>query len=188
MPQSNDTAAEMLQEFADLLAISGGDPFKVRAYEKGAQTVAGYPINVTDLDEKGLDAIPSIGSHLARKIIEFLRTGTVEELDELRALVPAGLRSLLDVPGLGPKRAHQVYDELGITSVGELLDAIHQHRLRHLPGWGERSEENLARAIHDAHAAGARIQLAVAPSPRSLRPRTRGRYAGCAKQSATSTS
>jgi DNA polymerase (family 10) len=162
MPQSNDTAAEMLQEFADLLAISGGDPFKVRAYEKAAQTVAGYPIDVTDLDEKGLDAIPSIGSHLARKIIEFLRTGTVEELDELHALVPAGLRSLLDVPGLGPKRAHQVYDELGITSVGELLDAIHQHRLRHLPGWGERSEENLARAIHDARAAGARIQLAVA--------------------------
>ena len=162
MPRSNDAAAEMLQEFADLLAISGGDPFKVRAYEKAAQAVAGYSKDVTDLDEKGLDAIPSVGSHLARKIVEFLRTGTVEELEELRARVPAGLRSLLNVPGLGPKRAHQVYVELGITSVGELLDALHEHRLQHLPGWGVRSEENLAQAVHDAHASGTRIQLAVA--------------------------
>src|ERR1035437_4910180 len=152
----------MLQEFADLLAISGGEQVKVRAYEKAAQAVAGHPTEIAGLGEKGLDAIPSVGAHLARKIVEFLGTGSVEELEELRARVPAGLRSLLDVAGLGPKRAHQVYDELGITSVGELLDAIHQHRLRHLPGWGERSEENLARAIHDAHAAGARIQLAVA--------------------------
>jgi DNA polymerase (family 10) len=104
----------------------------------------------------GRDAIPSIGAHLARKIVEFRDTGSVEELDELRARVPAGLRSLLGVPGLGPKRAHQVYDELGVTSVGELLDALHDRRLQHLHGWGKRSEENLAQA------GGARIQLAVA--------------------------
>lgn len=162
MPRSNDAAAEMLQEFAELLAISGGDEFKVRAYEKAARSVAGYPTEITDLDEKGLDAIPSVGAHLARKIVEFLRTGSVEELEELRARIPAGLRSLLEVPGLGPKRAHQVYEELGITSVEELLDALHEHRLRQLHGWGERSEENLARAVRDAHVAGARIQLAVA--------------------------
>jgi DNA polymerase (family 10) len=152
----------MLQEFAELLAISGGEQFKVRAYEKAARSVAGFPTEITDLDEKGLDAIPSVGEHLARKIVEFLRTGSVEELEELRARIPAGLRSLLDVPGLGPKRAHQLYDELGITSVDELLDALHEHRLQHLHGWGERSEENLAQAVHDARAGGARIQLAVA--------------------------
>lgn len=152
----------MLQEFAELLAISDGDPFKVRAYEKASRAVGGYPQEITDLDEKGLDTIPSVGAHLARKIAEFLRTGSVEELEELRARVPAGLRSLLEVPGLGPKRAHQVYEELGITSVSELLDALHQHRLRQLHGWGERSEENLAQAVRDAHVQGERIQLAVA--------------------------
>jgi DNA polymerase (family 10) len=102
MPRSNDAAAQMLQEFADLLAIAGGEPFKVRAYEKAARAVAGSPTDIADLDEKGLDAIPSVGAHLARKILEFLRTGSVEELEELRAQVPAGVRSLLDVPGLGP--------------------------------------------------------------------------------------
>src|ERR1035437_2671794 len=108
------------REFAELLAISGGDAFKVRAYEKAARAGAGYQADIAGLDEKGLDAIPSVGVHLARKIVEFRETGSVEELDELRGRVPAGLRTLLSVPGLGPKRARQVYDQLGITSVSEL--------------------------------------------------------------------
>ena len=161
MPRSNDAAARMLQEFAELLAISGGDPFKVRAYEKAARMVEGYGADIAGLDEKALDAIPSVGAHLARKIAEFQRTGSVEELEDLRAQVPAGVRSLLEVPGLGPKRAHQVYEELGVTSVGELLDALHEHRLQHLDGWGARSEENLAKSVRDAHLGGDRIQLAV---------------------------
>ncbi len=162
MPRSNDSVAQMLREFADLLAIAGGDPFKVRAYEKAARGVEGYHLELDDLDEKGLDAIPAVGGHLARKIVEFRDTGAVEELEELRAQVPAGLRSLLGVPGLGPKRARQVYDELGITSVSELLDALHEHRLRELRGWGARSEERLAQSIQEVQAGGGRIQLAVA--------------------------
>lgn len=152
----------MLEEFAELLAISGGDPFKVRAYEKAARAVAGYHLDVADLDQKGLDDIPSVGSHLAAKIVEFRTTGSVEELDDLRARVPAGLRTLLAVPGLGPKRARQVYDELGVTSLSELLDALHDHRLRDLRGWSEKSEQNLARSITEAQAGGGRIPLAVA--------------------------
>ena len=162
MARSNDLAAQMLQEFAELLAISGGDAFKVRAYEKAARAVAGHPAEVADLDQNGLNAIPGVGAHLARKIMEFRETGSCEELDELRARVPGGLRTLLVVPGLGPKRARQVYDELRITSVSELLDALHDQRLRDLRGWGQRSEENLALAIHDAQSSGGRIHLDVA--------------------------
>jgi DNA polymerase (family 10) len=83
MGRSNDAVAQMLEEFAELLAISGGDPFKVRAYEKAARAVAGYHLDIADLDEKGLDGIPSVGSHLAAKIVEFRTTGSVEELDDL---------------------------------------------------------------------------------------------------------
>lgn len=152
----------MLEEFAELLAISGGDPFKVRAYERAARAVAGHEADIAALDARRLDAIPGVGSHIAAKIIELRETGTVAELDELRARVPAGLRALLAVPGLGPRRARQVYEELGITSITELLDALHQHRLRHLKGWGERSEEKLAAAIAQVQAGGGRIPLAVA--------------------------
>jgi DNA polymerase (family 10) len=152
----------MLQEFGELLAISGGDAFKVRAYEKAARAVAGCPAEIAGLDERGLCAIQGVGGHLASKIIEFRDTGCVQELDELRGHVPAGLRTLLTVPGLGPRRARQVYDELGVTSVSELLGALHDQRLRALRGWGERSEANLAQAIHEAQSSGGRIHLDVA--------------------------
>lgn len=162
MARFNDYVANVLQEYAELLAIAGADPFKVRAYEKAARAIAGYEGDVSSLDERELDRIPGVGSHIARKIVELRETGTFAELDELRDQIPAGLRSLLAVPGLGPKRARQVYEELGITSVTELLAALHEHRLRQLRGWGPRSEENLAAAIEQLHAAGARIPLAVA--------------------------
>ncbi len=164
MTRTNGAAAQMLEEFAELLALSGGEPFKVRAYERAARAVEGWATDVTEMDERDLDAIPGVGTHLAAKIVEFVRTGTVEELDELRAVIPAGLRDLLDVPGLGPKRARQVYEALGVASRADLLDALHRHRLRDLPGWGARSEAALARSVEEAHRAGERIRLDLALS------------------------
>jgi len=162
MARSNDEAAEALTEFADLLSIIGGEDFKVRAYEKAARAVREYPLDIEDLDEAGLEQIPSVGSHIAAKIRSLRETGRIDELDELRATVPAGLRSLLDVPGLGPKRARQVYEALGIASMTELLDALHDERLRELRGWGATSEANLRRAIEQAQQAGGRMLLSVA--------------------------
>lgn len=162
MARSNDAVAAMLLEFAELLAISGDPPYKVRAYEKAAQAVEGHPAELATLSESELDELPNVGSHLAHKIREFLDTGSVAELDELRARVPTGLRALLTIPGLGPRRAHQVYDELGITSPDDLLAALHEHRLRELRGWGARSEDNLAAAVREAHSAGERARLGLA--------------------------
>jgi DNA polymerase (family 10) len=162
MARSNDVVAGALQEFAELVAISGGDPYRARAYEKAARSVAGYHLDVDGLDEKALMAIPGVGRRIAEHIAELRATGHLGELDELRAQTPAGLRALLDVPGLGPKRAHQVYEELGISSVPELLEALRGQRLRHLRGWGVRSEENLHAAIRRLHEAGGRLPLAMA--------------------------
>lgn len=162
MARSNDRVASALGELAELMAIAGGDSFRIRAYEKAARAVAEHILEVDTLDEHGLTAIPGVGSHIAAKIVELLTTGRIGELDDLRAQVPAGLRSLLDVPGLGPKRARQVYDELGIASLSELLDALHHEQLRELRGWGPTSEENLRRAIAETQQAGARMQLGVA--------------------------
>ncbi|KZS60457.1 DNA polymerase/3'-5' exonuclease PolX [Mycobacterium ostraviense] len=160
--RSNDIAAEALQELADLVAISGGDPYRVRAYEKAARSVAGYPLDLDTLDRKGLMAIPAVGAHTADKLLEFRETGRITALDELHAALPAGLRALLGIPGLGPKRAHQVYVELGISSMPELLAALHDERLRDLKGWGETSERNLAHAIQRMQEVGGRMPLAIA--------------------------
>lgn len=160
--RSNDVAAEVLQEFADLVAISGGDPYRVRAYEKAGRSVAGYSLDLDALDRKGLMAIPAVGAHTADKLLELRQSGRIAALEELHAQLPAGLRALLGIPGLGPKRAHQVYVELGISSMSELLDALRDERLRDLKGWGETSERNLARAIRQMQEIGGRMPLAIA--------------------------
>jgi DNA polymerase (family 10) len=160
--RSNDAAADALQELADLIAISGGDPYRVRSYEKAARSVAGYAQDLDTLDRKGLMAIPAVGAHTADKLLELRQTGRITALEELHAQLPAGLRALLGIPGLGPKRAHQVYVELGISSTPELLNALHDEQLRHLKGWGETSERNLARAIRQMQEVGGRMPLATA--------------------------
>jgi DNA polymerase (family X) len=162
MARANDEAAAALDELAELMAIAGGDQFRIRAYEKAARAVAEYPLDVGELDEHDLTAIPGVGSHIAAKIRERLSEGTIGELEDLRATVPAGLRTLLDIPGLGPKRARQVYEEVGIASLSELLDALHHERLRDLRGWGPKSEENLRKAIAETQRSGGRMQLGAA--------------------------
>lgn len=162
MPRSNDEVAGTLSELADLVAITGGDHFRVRAYQRAARAVAGYPLAVQRLDQKGLQAIPAVGSHIATKIRQLLGTGHIDELEDLRAQVPAGLRSLLGVPGLGPTRARQLYQELGVASVGALLEALDAQAVRRLRGWGATSEAALAQAISQYQQGGGRMQLGAA--------------------------
>ena len=103
MPRTNDRVAEALSEYADLLAITGGDAYRVRNYEKAARAVGGYHLDVARLDEKGLDAIPAVGTSIAAKILQLVDHGSFDELDERRSQVPAGLRSLLDSTGPRPE-------------------------------------------------------------------------------------
>ncbi|MFD9407598.1 DNA polymerase/3'-5' exonuclease PolX [Streptomyces sp. NPDC059989] len=154
MARANDQVEALLQEYADLIAIRGGEAFKARAYEKAARAVGGCPQDVSTLDAKGLREIPNVGKSVADKIIEYLRTGRMSVVDEARAFVPAGVRELIAIPGLGPHKAMTLYEELGITSVDQLLDAIHQERLRDLKGFGERTEDRILHGISVLQKAG----------------------------------
>ncbi|GLV86949.1 DNA polymerase/3'-5' exonuclease PolX [Streptomyces lavendulae subsp. lavendulae] len=144
----------MLQEYADLIALRGGDAFKARAYEKAARAIGGHPQDVSALDAEGLRDIPHVGRSVAGKVLEYLRTGRMSVVDEARASVPAGVRELIAVPGLGPRKAMVLYEELGITSVDQLQDAIRQERLRDLKGFGERTEESILHGISVLRRAG----------------------------------
>ncbi|MBT2541098.1 DNA polymerase/3'-5' exonuclease PolX [Streptomyces sp. ISL-44] len=154
MARANDEVEALLQEYADLVAIRGGEAFKARAYEKAAHAVGGYPQDVSTLDAKGLREIPNVGRSVADKILEYLRTGRMPSVDEARASVPAGVRELITIPGLGPRKAMLLYEELGITSVDQLVDAIRQERLRDLKGFGERTEDNILHGISVLQKAG----------------------------------
>ncbi|WP_369226427.1 DNA polymerase/3'-5' exonuclease PolX [Streptomyces sp. R39] len=162
MARSNDEVAALFQEYADLISITGGDAFKARVYEKAARSVGGHHADVSTLDLKGLQDIPNVGKSIARKVLEYLDSGSVSAVDELRAKIPAGVRRLTAVPTLGPKKAMAVYEELGISSVEELADAIHQERLRDLKGFGPKTEENILHGIELLQSAGGRVQLDLA--------------------------
>jgi DNA polymerase (family 10) len=162
MPRANEEVAELLQEYADLISISGGDAFKARAYEKAARSVGGYHGDAAALDDKGLSAIPNVGKSIAVKIREYLDTGTIHTLEELRAEIPDGVRALISIPMLGPKKALVLYEELHVASIEELLDALQEGRLRGLPGFGPKTEENLLRGIRQMQQAGDRVLLGMA--------------------------
>ncbi|MCX4510910.1 DNA polymerase/3'-5' exonuclease PolX [Streptomyces sp. NBC_01619] len=162
MARANDEIEALLQEYADLIAITGGDAFRARSYEKAARAIGGHPTDVSTLDAKGLREIPNVGKSIADKITEYLTSGQISVVEERRQSIPAGVRELMAIPMLGPKKALVLYEELGISSVDQLLDAIHEERLRDLKGFGEKTEENLLHGIALMQKAGSRILLNAA--------------------------
>ncbi|MEW2396030.1 DNA polymerase/3'-5' exonuclease PolX [Streptomyces sp. NPDC046862] len=162
MARSNDEVAALLQEYADLISITGGDAFRVRVYEKAARAIGGHHADVATLDLKGLQEIPNVGKSIAGKVLEYFRTGRVSAVEELRSKIPAGVRRLTAIPTLGPKKAHALYEELGISTIDELVGAIHAERLRDLKGFGPRTEEKLLHGIGLLQSSGDRVLLDVA--------------------------
>jgi DNA polymerase (family 10) len=147
MVRPNEAVEAQLQEFADLLAITDGDPYKIRAYENAARTVAGYPADVAHLDLESLREIPNIGRSIAEKITEYFSTGRIAALDELREEIPAGVRELVKIPTLGPRKAMVLYSDLGISSVAQLEDAIQSGLLEEQYGFGPKTAANLLHGI-----------------------------------------
>src|SRR3989339_726434 len=123
--------AAVLEEIALLLELAGENPFKVRAYEAGARRSG------------ELARVKGIGKSLAGVIDELLTRGEASLHRELKDKTPPGLLELLRVPGLGPKKARVLFDELHITSLGELEYACRENRLVALPGFGAKSQEKI---------------------------------------------
>ena len=161
----NPEVAQSLDEVADLLELQGANPFRVRAYRQAARTVRDLPTPLARLiheEGKKLDDLPGIGADLAGKITTLVNTGTFPLLGELRGQVPAGLRGIMAVPGLGPKRAKALYDSCGIRSVEQLRDAARRHAIREIKGFGEKSEEQILHGVEQVQSVGQRVYLAEA--------------------------
>ncbi len=149
MPVHNEDIAAIFDEIADLLELEQANPFRVRAYRRGAETVRGQGRELSDQVAAGRDLtrLHGIGDDLAAKIAEIVTTGRCAALDRLRKSVPAGLEDLLRLPGLGPARVRQLRRELRITSPARLRSAIEKERLRTLKGFGPKLEAKLAEAL-----------------------------------------
>ena len=162
MPRANDAVAALLNEYAELHLMTGGDQFRARSYEKAARSIAGLAEDVSQLGPERLQQIPGVGKAIARKVAEIGETGTFAELEGLRAQIPDGVLQLTRIPALGPKRALLLHRELHVSSPDELRDAIKAGRLASLRGFGSKSEEKLLRGIELLDAAGGRVLLNVA--------------------------
>ncbi len=148
MVTSRDVLA-MLDELAMLTTLKEESPqsFKVRAYENAKQGLEGESRDLTELSATELTKVKGVGKSTAAKIREFVETGSVSKLDDLRALYPPDVVALSRIPGLGPKTLKLVRSELGVENVEMLKEAIDKQQLRTLPGLGATSEAKIAKAI-----------------------------------------
>lgn len=159
----NQEVAALLENIAELLAAKGDSPYRIGAYRTAARRIASMSEDIAAVWEQGrLEEIPGVGESIAAKIDEYLRTGHLRYLDELRAQVAPGLATLLLVPGLGTRRAAIIYRSLGISSIAELGQAAREHRLCQLPGFGERLEANILREVERLEGRTRRLPLGLA--------------------------
>jgi DNA polymerase (family X) len=179
MPQANDNAAALLDEYADLYLMTGGDAFRARVYSKAARAIAAHPEDVAQLPDAALLRIPGVGKSIAAKVGEVTATGTFAELEELRADIPDGVRQLTRIPALGPRRALQLYQELQISSPEQLRAAIAAGQLNDVKGFGAKSAEKLLRGIDLLANAGNRVLLNVAADTAASVIATVGAVPGC---------
>ncbi|MGD2178017.1 MAG: DNA polymerase/3'-5' exonuclease PolX [Anaerolineae bacterium] len=144
----NRQVAEIFDAMADILDIRGANYHRIMAYRRAAENIAAIGRPLKEIWHQGeLESIPGIGSTLAAKIDELMRTGRLEAYQELRAQVPEGVVAMLQVTGIGPKSAARFWKELGTESVEALERAARAGRLRELGGFGSKSEQNILDGI-----------------------------------------
>ncbi|WP_224008909.1 DNA polymerase/3'-5' exonuclease PolX [Cupriavidus pinatubonensis] len=145
----NEDVIDIFNEIADLLDISGANPFRIRAYRNAARTISAMTEDLRSFLTRGCDPadLPGIGRDLAGKIQEIADTGTCALLRQVRDEVPGQGAALMKLAGLGPRRVRALQRELHIASVDDLGRAAREHRVRLLKGFGARSEQRLLQAI-----------------------------------------
>jgi DNA polymerase (family 10) len=161
----NREVAELLYETADIMEFQQIE-WKPRAYRRAAQNIENFGEDIEKVYEKkgkrGLTEIPGVGESIADHIAEYLETGKVEKFEKLKGKAPSGTTELMEIRGLGAKKMKKLSDALGIKTMSDLKDAVNTHRIRRLEGFGEKSEENIARAIENYEKSHSRIPLGKA--------------------------
>jgi DNA polymerase (family 10) len=156
---------DLLSEMKTLLEMKGENPFKIRAFDKAADTIAALGDGEDWLARAKagtLTEIPGIGKGISAVLTEFLLEGKTTERDALAANLPEGLLELTKVPGLGPKKALAVIEALGIKSIGELEYACRENRLLKLKGFGEKAQAKILEGAQFLMATSGQLKLSDA--------------------------
>ncbi|EMA39241.1 helix-hairpin-helix domain-containing protein [Halococcus hamelinensis] len=157
----NDEVADRFEEFADRLEATGVE-YKPQSYRRAAENIRAHPGAIESLAAEGQDAVEGIegvGDALSSKVVEYVETGEIEELEELRAELPVDMAALTRVEGVGPKTVGTLYDELGVEDLDDLEAAAEAERIREVKGFGAKTEENVLSGIEFARQASQRSLL-----------------------------
>jgi DNA polymerase (family 10) len=148
---TNAQIAAALDELGDLYELDGAIVHRVVAYRNAAKAVRDASTSVAALVRAGrVTELPGIGATLETKLRALVEQGDIPQAVALRERFPAGLMEMTRLPGLGPRRARRLYEEMGIDSLESLATAARQQRIRDLRGFGARAEEKLLEAVERA--------------------------------------
>jgi len=153
LPRNGDLA-DMLDQLADLSEILGEQSFRVGAYRRAAARIRDTASSVAELALEGkAKELPDIGKTIEAKIVEVVETGDMEALAKRRAQVPGEVSAFMRLPGLGPKTAARIWQELGVTTLAELKAAAEGERLQTLSGLGATTEAKILKALAEGQGA-----------------------------------
>lgn len=164
MPVHNEDLAAAFDEMADLLALKADNRFRINAYRRASQIVRSLPEELQSKIAGGFDpdTLPGIGADLANKIRAFMKTGELPGLASLRRSIPPGLREIMSVQNIGPKRVRALYEALGVHDLKTLRAALAKHRVREVRGFGPKMEEHLGKAVEEIEGRSRRLLRSVA--------------------------
>ncbi len=146
-PQNNQKIATLFRAMADRLATQRANPYRVRAYRRGADALLALAEDVAEVAKRhALEEIDGIGKDLSEKIQEFLRTGAIQAYELLKTPLPEDVKAWTSLPGLSDSLVGYLYLRLGITNLPALEQLVRSHMLRTMPGFTG-SEEALLQAI-----------------------------------------
>ena len=156
MAPTNEQIAELFENMGSLLEMKGDTIFKIRAYQRAARTIEqlSSPLSLAVENGEDLTKIPGVGKAISEKIAEFIGTGQVSAYQRLLEELPPGVLDLKDIPGIGPKTAVAIGQELGISTVEGVAEAAADGRLAGLPRMGEKAAASILRHIQAFKAMG----------------------------------
>jgi DNA polymerase (family 10) len=159
---NNQEIASIFYEIADILEMQN-IAWKPRAYRQAARAIENLSENVADIYKKGgiklLEEIPGVGEGIAKKIVQYLEKGKINEYERLKKQVPKHINILMKVQGIGPKKVKKLNQLLKISTIKQLEESARQHKIANIPGFGEKSEQEILEGIAMMQKSQERIPL-----------------------------
>lgn len=159
---NNKEIARAFSELAKLMELHNENSFKIKSYSNAYLNIRKLPDALSEMTTEEIDNIPGIGSAISAKIQELLEKGTMNTLEKYREMTPEGVREMLEVNGLGPKKVEAIWKKLEITTVGELLYACNENRLVELSGFGAKTQAEVKARIEFYYNASGKLLYANA--------------------------